>query len=99
GFLAQSEPSKAVDFWKQILAAPKLESRHYLQAWHFLRQHGSRPREEFAKTVLGVVVEVGMPEGLDLLAAYLDRSARYFNYSGRAVVWDHPDTSLDNYIN
>lgn len=39
-----------------------------------------------------------MPEGLDLLAAYSDHSARYYNYSGAGVVWEHPDTSLDSPI-
>jgi hypothetical protein len=39
-----------------------------------------------------------MPEGLDLLAAYPDHSARYYNYSGAGVVWEHPNTSLDAQI-
>jgi hypothetical protein len=46
----------------------------------------------------GVVVEVGMDEGLDLLAAYADGTARYYNHSGAAVVWEHPDASLDAQI-
>jgi hypothetical protein len=45
--------------------------------------------------MLGAVIEVSMPSGLDLLAAYADHTARYFNYSGRAVIWEHPDESLD----
>jgi hypothetical protein len=44
---------------------------------------------------LGVVVEVTMPPGLDLVAAYQDHSARYYNYSGAGVVWEHPDGSLN----
>ena len=36
-----------------------------------------------------------MQDGLDLVAAYSDHSARYYNFSGAGVVWDHPDTSLD----
>jgi hypothetical protein len=47
------------------------------------------------KHCVGVVVEVGMQEGLDLLAAYDDYTARYYNFSGSGVVWEHPDTSLD----
>lgn len=95
---AQARRSDAVVVWREILARPGLESRHYLQAWHFLRQHGERPPQEVAKQVLGVVVEVGMPQGLDLLAAYGDRSARYDNFSGAAVVWERPDGSLDSLI-
>lgn len=45
--------------------------------------------------VWGVVVEVGMSGGLDLLAAYANGTARYYNYSGRAVIWEHGDASLD----
>jgi len=48
--------------------------------------------------VFGVVVEVGMLKGLDLLAAYPDHSARYYNFCGAGVVWEHPDTSLDSLI-
>ncbi len=29
-----------------------------------------------------------MKSGLDLLAAYADHTARYYNYSGAAVVWE-----------
>ncbi len=53
------------------------------------------PEPEAAKAVLGVVVEVALPKGLDLVAGYADHSARYFNFSGAAVVWDHPDSRLD----
>jgi hypothetical protein len=81
--------------YQQILGMQGLESRHYLQAWHFLRQLGVIPPADRAKTVYGVVVEVGMKNGADLLAAYLDHTARYLNYSGAGVIWEHPDTSLD----
>jgi hypothetical protein len=69
-----------------------------LQAWHFLRHNGQQPPPEVAKQVLGVVIEVGMPNGLDLLAAYPDHFARYYNFSGAGVIWEHPDGSLDSAI-
>jgi hypothetical protein len=96
--LAAGRQQSAIDSWEEILRQPNLEPRQYLQAWHFLRQHGTRPPPEVAKQVLGVVIEVAMPAGLDLLAAYADHSARYYNYSGAGVVWEHPDTSLDSDI-
>lgn len=74
---------------------PDLESRHYLQAWHFLRELGEQPSAVEAKQLYGVVVEVGMDEGLDIVAAYADHTARYFNYSGAAIIWERPDDSLD----
>jgi len=82
---------------QEIIATPDLESRHYLQAWNELRGLGIQPAAE-AKQLLGVVVEVGLSEGLDLLAAYADRSARYCNFSGAAVIWERPDASLDGEI-
>ncbi len=81
-----------------ILKMEGLEGRHYLQAWHFLRSLGEMPAIDQAKRVYGVVVEVALPEGLDIVAAYEDGSARYFNYSGAAVIWEHPDGSLDELV-
>jgi hypothetical protein len=89
---------EAMRMLQRIVSTPGLESRHYLQAWHFLRLLGAEPGRAEAKHVHGVVVEVGMEQGPDLLAAYDDYHARYFNYSGRAIIWEHPDTSLDDEI-
>jgi hypothetical protein len=92
--VTQGRTNAAVGHWREVLDRTGLESRHYLQAWHFLRQHDQRPPPEIAKQVFGVVVEAGMPQGLDLLAAYADRSARYYNFSGAGVLWDRPNDSL-----
>lgn len=96
--IADGRAEAAVAYWREILEHPGLEPRHYLQAWNFLRQYGQQPPPETAKLLLGVIVEVAMPEGLDLLAAYSDHSARYYNSSGAGVVWDHPDDSLNSKI-
>jgi hypothetical protein len=96
--LATNRVADAVNLWQRIAAMPDLESRHYLQAWHFLRAHGVNPPPEVAKQLLGVVIEVPMNGGLDLLAAYPDRHARYYNYSGRGVIWEHSNASLDPWI-
>lgn len=86
----------AVHFLQQIIQMPGLESRHYLQAYHFMRQLGYRMVQE--KQLLGVVVEVALPEGLDLLAAYSDQTARYYNFSGAGIVWERPNESLNHEI-
>lgn len=39
-----------------------------------------------------------MSQGLDVLAAYSDCSARYYNFSGAGVVWDRPNSSFDDKI-
>lgn len=97
--LSEKDLPGAITCWRKVLADPHLESRHYLQAWHFLRQHEEFPDAVTAKLVLGVVVEVAMPTGLDLVACYADHHARYYNYSGAGVAWEHPDDTLDSLIN
>lgn len=93
--LERGDRDTAISNWQQIVAMPGLESRHYAQAWHFLRAQGVKPDASQAKKLLGVVLEVGMEQGLDLLAAYPERHARYYNFSGAGVVWEHPDDRLD----
>jgi hypothetical protein len=92
--LEGNDKAGAITLLRDIAGRRELEARHTLQAWHFLRELGVAPEPAIAKQVLGVVVEVGLPEGLDLLAAYADHSARYFNHGGGAVIWEAPDASL-----
>ena len=91
--LEKKDPAAATAL-RRVVAMPGLESRHYLEAWHHLRSLGAKPPASEQKRVLGVVVEVGLEEGLDVVAAYEDGSARYFNFSGAGAVWDRPDDSL-----
>jgi hypothetical protein len=95
---AQPDRASAVRCLEGILTQPDLESRHYLQAWMSLAALGVRPPESEAKHLYGVVVDMPVDGGLDTLAAYEDLSARYLNFSGGAVIWDHPDDSLDGEI-
>ncbi len=48
--------------------------------------------------VTGVVIEIGVSRGVDVLAVYADRSARYESVAGAELVWDRPDESLDPQI-
>ncbi len=96
--LESERATQAVEQLKEITRTAGLQTRHYLQAWHFLRPLGETPPLSVAKEILGVVVEVSMDDGEDLLAAYADLSARYINYSGAAIIWEHPDDSLDQMI-
>ena len=79
---------EAVTIWQQIAVTEGLESRHTLQAWHFLRQAGRSPPADRARLVLGVAVEMPAQKGHDLLVAYRDGSARYLNYSGKVLIWE-----------
>lgn len=97
-YFSEQAADKGIESLRKVLDTPNLESRQYLQAWHFLRQHGHTPDKLNAKKVYGVVVENGLDKGSDLLAGYKDYSARYYNFSGAGVVWEHPNTSLNHLI-
>jgi hypothetical protein len=86
--LANGDQDHAVELWRSIARTPGLESRHVLQAWSLLRRQGMRPSADEATVVHGVVCEVAVGEGHDVLAVYADGSARYLNHSGKVVVAD-----------
>lgn len=88
--IAAGRDAAAIAHLEKVAALPGLESRVTLMAWHHLAKLGVQPPADIAKKVHGVVLEVWMKEGLDLLAAYADGSARYINYTGNAIIWDAP---------
>lgn len=79
---------------RTFLARDGLASRDRLQAWSVLRELGEAPDGTLVAP-LGLVIEVGLAEGLDLLGVYDDFRTSYVNHSGRRVDWDRPDGSLD----
>ena len=99
-YVAAGDIGSAVFGWQRVVGMPGLEARHYVQAWTFLRQYGGvRPATAEAKRLLGVVVEVDRgPAGLDLLAAYPERTARFYAGTGGGIAWERPDTTLDAHI-
>ncbi|HEX4818766.1 MAG TPA: hypothetical protein VFV00_01060 [Acidimicrobiales bacterium] len=82
--------SEAIALWRRIADDADNESRSTLQAWHFLRQAGVTPPIDRAKAVLGVMAEMPMESGHDVLAAYRDGSVRYLNFSGKVAVVEPP---------
>jgi hypothetical protein len=98
GLIEVGDQQGAKQILHQILEMPQLETRVCLQAWHSLRELGEEAPKEKQKDVLGVVVEVGMRKGLDLVAAYADHRARYFIYSGGGILWERQDDSFDGLI-
>ena len=98
-YAVAGDVANAVVGWQRVTAMPGLESRHYAQAWTFLRGHGVQPTAAEAKRLLGVVVEVDRgPAGLDVLAAYPELTARFYAGTGGGIVWERPDGSLDAHI-
>ncbi|MCC6752884.1 MAG: hypothetical protein IT266_02750 [Saprospiraceae bacterium] len=65
-----------------------LAPRARLLAYHRLRTEGYPPG---GPELLGVVVEVGLDAGLDVLASFADGTARYIHGTGRMVLWETSD--------
>jgi hypothetical protein len=84
-----------VEDLKEVLHHTDLETRVQLLAARRLAKEGA---PEAAGRLMGVVIEVGLPEGLDVLAAYEDGTARYINYSGKLIVWDSPAVESNGLI-
>jgi hypothetical protein len=71
----------------RVLIGAGAESRVRLQAWSLARAAGVAPRAD-ARRVRGVIVEMGLDQGVDSVAAYEDGSARYLNQGGGGVFWE-----------
>lgn len=104
--LYRPPPDAVATDWQALLYAPQAdpaavralaadarqESRVRALAYAWLREHHETvPRDE----LLGVVVEVALPGGLDVLAAYRDGRVRYLNHGGRVVLIDARTPLLD----
>jgi hypothetical protein len=94
----QRDVGGAIDALDAVTQRTDVESRHILQAWSCLRDLGVKPIPRDAKHVYGVVLEVPVDGGLDLLAAYADHSARYLNHAGSVIIWDTPESTMDGYV-
>jgi hypothetical protein len=95
--VANRNPQAAIAALKKLADDVGMESRHRLQAWHHLRTLGHNPGDN-SKTVFGVIVEIGLDRGVDIVAAYADHHARYINQGGAIIVWERPDGSIDKDI-
>ncbi len=82
--------SHAVSRWAD---EAKAESRVRLLACAVLQAAGQMPA---TRELLGVIVEVPLEDGLDVLAAYRDGSVRYINHTGKVEILEAlPATRAD----
>lgn len=88
----------AVEQLRGVAALPGVEARVSLQAWRCLRDLGEQPPADVGGVVRGVVVEVGLEQGTDVVAAYEDHTARYLNQGGGGAFWERPTDALDSLI-
>lgn len=72
---------------QQVMADTRLESRIKILAANRLMRAGIHPEKE----LLGVIAEVSLPGGLDVLASFKDGTARYINHAEGMIVWEVPD--------
>jgi hypothetical protein len=86
--------TEAIECLRGILDSPSVETRVQLWVWSALRGLGESPDPKAAFEVLGAIIETPMSGAYDTLAAYVDGTARYLNYSGKAIFWDAPDPGV-----
>jgi hypothetical protein len=90
----EGKTQEAVARLRNILDSPGLETRIQLWVWAALRELGERPEGRSAFEVLGAVLEMPSGGAYDTLAGYVDGSARYLNFSAKAIFWDAPDPQV-----
>jgi len=97
--LKGGDQAKAISQLKEIVGTKDgLGTRIRLQAWHTLVSLGELPVETLRGYTQGVVMENHTDKGLDIVAAYVDYTARYWNHAGTGVIWDARDQKLDQLI-
>jgi hypothetical protein len=84
-----------LDEVETIASDTSQESRVRMLAFNLLRQ---AHRDVKQKELLGTIIEVGLPEGLDTLAVFADGGARYINHSGKMVIVDGTPNAFDSEI-
>jgi hypothetical protein len=88
-------PIPAESSLASIASNEEIESRIRLLAFNTLR---TRSKAVSQKQILGTVVEIGLPQGLETIAAYKDGRARYINYSGKLIIWEAPNSTMNDRI-
>ena len=89
------DPNPSDEALKGIVNDTDTEARHRAIASHLLVLRG---KADSVRRIFGVIVEVGMDEGLDVLAAYADGTARYINYIEKMIVWETRTKESDDLI-
>lgn len=78
-----SETSSVTDLQK-IIDDSTSDPRAKILACNKQLANGHKPKKE----LLGVIVEVSLDEGLDVLASFYNGTARYINYTGQMLIWE-----------
>lgn len=101
----RSENEKGDGLWSKLLAEktdaaslfdiaenPGNEGRVRALAYNRLRASGVQvPKEQ----LFGVITELPLENGLDVLAAYSEGGVRYLNHSGKVAIFDGPGNPVE----
>jgi hypothetical protein len=71
-------------------------SRTKILAYNKLLNNGGKIDK---KELLAVIVEVGLENGLDVLASFKDGTARYINQTGKILIWETTNEISNNLTN
>ena len=89
-----SETSSVADLQK-IIDDKNADPRIKVLAYKRQLASGHKPNK---KELLAVIVEVGLDEGLDVLASFNNGTARYINHTGKILIWETTDDTAANKI-
>ncbi|HWZ04443.1 MAG TPA: hypothetical protein VNX40_12590 [Mucilaginibacter sp.] len=87
-----SGTANAPDLLK-IIADNDIESRVKILACNKMIANSQKINK---KELLGVIVEVGLDNGLDVLASFSDGTARYINQMGGIIIWEAVDDTSNS---
>ncbi|GAB3918199.1 hypothetical protein [Larkinella terrae] len=73
---------------QRVAADPNVETRAKILAYNRLRNSSQRIAK---RELLAVIIEVGLDDGLDVLASFQDGTARYINHSEKVIIWETTD--------
>jgi hypothetical protein len=89
-----AETSSIADLQK-IIDDKNSDPRIKVLAYNRQLANGHKPSK---KELLAVIVEVGLDEGLDVLASFKNGTARYINHTEKILVWETIDDTAANKI-
>ena len=90
-----SETATTADL-EQILLNTDVGARVKILTYNKLQNQGLNIDK---KILLGVIVELGLDGGLDVLASFNDGTARYINQTGKMIVWETTDEMSNSLTN
>jgi hypothetical protein len=86
-------PSPKTGDLEKITTQPGTDPRLKALAYNLLSAKGHRSAR---KELLGVIVEIGLEDGPDVLASFQNGTARYINQAGKVLIWETTDDGRAN---